>query len=87
MVQRNIYVGRKAIYGSYVYSVGANECGQLGLGHKTNQNVLNKISNIPPIKIISCVNAITPSLISQFTFSFVCGSPKFIMCEYKLLFD
>ena len=38
-----------------VYSVGANEWGQLGLGHNTNQNVLNKIPNIPPIKIISCV--------------------------------
>ena len=39
-----------------VYSVGENY-GQLGLGHKTNQNKLNKIPNIPPIKIISCVNA------------------------------
>ena len=38
-----------------VYSVGENEFGQLGLGHNTNQNVLNKIVNIPPIKIISCV--------------------------------
>ena len=37
-----------------VYSVGKNENGQLGLGHNTNQNELNKISNIPPIKIISC---------------------------------
>ena len=40
-----------------VFSVGANEFGQLGLGHNTSQNVLNKIPNIPPIKIISCVNA------------------------------
>ena len=40
-----------------VYSVGNNEYGQLGLGHNTKQNVLNKIPNIPPIKIISCVNA------------------------------
>ena len=31
--------------------------GQLGLGHNTNQNVLNKIPNIPPIKKISCVGA------------------------------
>ena len=38
-----------------VYSVGYNENGELGLGHNTNQNVLNKIPNIPPIKIISCV--------------------------------
>ena len=38
-----------------VYSVGNNLQGQLGLGHNTNQNVLNKIPNIPPIKIISCV--------------------------------
>ena len=38
-----------------VFSVGDNEYGQLGLGHNTNQNVLNKIPNIPPIKIISCV--------------------------------
>ena len=37
-----------------VYSVGYNE---YGLGHNTNQNVLNKIVNIPPIKVISCVNA------------------------------
>ena len=36
-----------------VYSVGDNEDGQLGLGHNTNQNELNKIPNIPPIKIIS----------------------------------
>ena len=39
-----------------VYSVGDNELGSLGLGHNTNQNVLIKISNIPPIKIISCGN-------------------------------
>ena len=40
-----------------VYSVGNNECGQLGLGHNRIQNELNKIPNIPPIKIISCGNA------------------------------
>ena len=40
-----------------VFSVGNNYFGQLGLGHNTNQNILNKIPNIPPIKIISCVNA------------------------------
>ena len=39
-----------------VFSVGDNAQGQLGLGHNTKQNVLNKIPNIPPIKIISCVN-------------------------------
>ena len=38
-----------------VFSVGSNYSGQLGLGHNTNQNKLNKIGNIPPIKIISCV--------------------------------
>ena len=37
-----------------VFSVGYNEFGQLGLGHNTDQNELNKIPNIPPIKIISC---------------------------------
>ena len=31
--------------------------GQLGLGHNTNQNVLKKIPNIPPIKTISCALA------------------------------
>ena len=40
-----------------VFSVGYNKYGQLGLGHNTKQNVLNKIPNIPPIKIISCVGA------------------------------
>ena len=40
-----------------VYSVGDNYYGSLGLGHNRNQNVLNKILNIPPIKIISCVGA------------------------------
>ena len=42
-----------------IYSVGYNDYGQLGLGlgQNINQNVLNKIPNIPPIKIISCVNA------------------------------
>ena len=40
-----------------VYCVGYNEFGQLGLGHNTNQNELNKIPNISPIKIISCVSA------------------------------
>ena len=40
-----------------VYSVGDNEHGQLGLGHNTNQNVLNKIVNIPPIQTVSCVKA------------------------------
>ena len=38
-----------------VYSVGSNGFGELGLGHNTSQNVLKKIPNIPPIKIISCV--------------------------------
>ena len=40
-----------------VFSVGNNYYGQLGLGHFANQNELNKIPNIPPIKIISCANA------------------------------
>ena len=40
-----------------VFSVGDNGYGSLGLGHNTNQNVLNKIPNIPPIKIISCALA------------------------------
>ena len=40
-----------------VFSVGANRYGQLGLGHNINQNILNKIPNIPPIRIISCVSA------------------------------
>ena len=40
-----------------VYSVGYNKQGQLGLGHNTNQNVLNKIPNISPIKILSCVGS------------------------------
>ena len=40
-----------------VFSVGDNKFGQLGLGHNTNQNELNKIPNIPPIKIISCVKS------------------------------
>ena len=39
-----------------VFSCGDNSYGSLGLGHNRNQNVLNKIPNIPPIKIISCVN-------------------------------
>ena len=38
-----------------VFSVGDNRFGQLGLGHNRNQNVLNRIPNIPPIKIISSV--------------------------------
>ena len=37
-----------------VYSVGNNLFGSLGLGHTINQNILNKILNIPPIKTISC---------------------------------
>ena len=40
-----------------VFSVGQNNFGQLGLGHSANQNELNKIPNIPPIKIMSCVSA------------------------------
>ena len=40
-----------------VFSVGDNLHGQLGLGNNTNENVLNKIPNIPPINIISCVYA------------------------------
>ena len=40
-----------------VYSVGHNFFGELGLGHNSKQNELNKIPNIPPIKIISCVHA------------------------------
>ena len=38
-----------------VFSVGENQYGQLGLAHNINQNVLNQIQNIPPIKTISCV--------------------------------
>ena len=38
-----------------VFSVGYNTHGSLGLGHNTNQNKLNKIPNIPPIKAISCI--------------------------------
>ena len=38
-----------------LFSVGENKFGSLGLGHNANQNVLNKIQKIPPIKIISCV--------------------------------
>ena len=40
-----------------VYSVGDNGYGNLGLGHNTNQNVLSKIPNIPPIQTISCARA------------------------------
>ena len=40
-----------------VFSVGDNYFGQLGLGHNTKQNVLNKIPNIPPIQKISCVTS------------------------------
>ena len=40
-----------------VFSVGYNNCGQLGLGHNTNQNVLSKIPNIPPIQTISCLRS------------------------------
>ena len=40
-----------------VFSVGHNKHGELGLGHNTNRNELNKIQNIPPIKIVSCVDA------------------------------
>ena len=38
-----------------VFSTGNNYYGSLGLGHNKHQNILNKIPNIPPIKIISCV--------------------------------
>ena len=40
-----------------VFSSGDNWYGSLGLGHNRNQNELNKIPNIPPIKIISCVKS------------------------------
>ena len=40
-----------------VFSVGCNFFGQLGLSNNRSQNVLNKIPNIPPIKIISCAGA------------------------------
>ena len=38
-----------------VYSAGYNGRGELGLGHNTNQNTLNKIPNIPPIQSISSI--------------------------------
>ena len=38
-----------------VFSMGFNGYGQLGLSHSVSQNLLNQISNIPPIRIISCV--------------------------------
>ena len=34
-----------------------SHCVKLGLSHNTNQNVLRKIPNIPPIKVISCVGS------------------------------
>ena len=37
-----------------VYTVGYNNHGNLGLGHNKNQHTLNQISDIPPIKSISC---------------------------------
>ena len=37
-----------------VFSFGFNGNSSLGLGHNTDQNVLSKIPNIPPIKAISC---------------------------------
>ena len=40
-----------------VFSVGCNDYGQLGLGLGHNTNKLKKIPNIPPIKIISYLNA------------------------------
>ena len=40
-----------------VFSVGDNHFGSLGLGHNTNQNILSKILNIPPIQTISCVGS------------------------------
>ena len=40
-----------------VFSVGDNHYGALGLGdNMENQNILNQILNIPPIKTISCTN-------------------------------
>ena len=40
-----------------VFSVGENFSGQLGLGHNSDQNVLNQIPNIPPIQTISCIGS------------------------------
>ena len=40
-----------------VFSIGQKEFGSLGLGHTTPENQLNKIPNIPPIRMISCVGA------------------------------
>ena len=40
-----------------VFSAGENVYGSLGLGHNTEQNLLSKIPNIPPIQTISCVFA------------------------------
>ena len=40
-----------------VFSFGDNEYGQLGLAHKKNKNESTRISNIPPIKTISCVRS------------------------------
>ena len=40
-----------------VFSVGNNEFGALGIGYHAKKNELNKIPNIPLIKIISCVRS------------------------------
>ena len=37
-----------------VFSVGYNNKGSLGIGNRTDQNVVTQISNIPPIRSISC---------------------------------
>ena len=53
----HFYCGRNQSYfldcEGNVYSVGNNYYGQLGLGHKEDQNTLNKIPDIPPIQSIS----------------------------------
>ena len=41
--------------GGNVFSTGQNQFGSLGLGNFLDQTTLNQISNIPPIKTISCV--------------------------------
>ena len=40
-----------------VFSVGYNYYGQLGLGHNIRKNTLTRICNIPPIRVISCVDS------------------------------
>ena len=53
MVSCGVYFTVCLDHEGFIWSFGANDCGQLGTGNEINFNVPQKITNIPPVVSVS----------------------------------